>query len=571
MLRKNFIMEKKKIQHIFNGSTMLEIPYFQRSYVWDEENWRRFLDDFREICISKKEYFMGTYIMKQKPTPSGSRFGDLRLVIDGQQRFTTLILFFLVLSLKNDKYEKDFRNLFFNRQDDIVLSHNHTDKPIFDLLVKNEALTDTQKKEYANNNLYKAYLYFQNNIKPEDYDVDDLLRYVYFIPIDLEANDDEQQIFDTINSLGVRLTTAELLKNALYSNNELDLFKETWEECFEKDQTEKDFWDTIVGSRDKHSNIDSFLFAYINIYEDKDIRYKSLFNTYKEYLGPTLNNPSMKKAFIKDLVSYAKIYRQFIDPDIQTRVLSSNMNSIDRLNIVFFGLDTTTLLPYCLYVLKEAEPDQAEKIFGYLETYIVRRMLCHYWTKNYNKKFKTLLTNKVLTIDALRQNIMDGADTEDKMPTDLDLEKSITYDHTNAQAKGILYLLETGLREPGQDSTTVLSLDSYDLEHIMPKDWKTYWPLQTDTQEARDNRAYHIGLLGNKTLLAKGLNKSIKNRDFATKKTGISNNLGYNRYAVGLKTFDFASYNEWNESTIESRLDEIIEKIKIVWPYGNAR
>jgi hypothetical protein len=564
-------MEKKKIQHIFNGSTMLEIPYFQRSYVWDEENWRRFLDDFREICISKKEYFMGTYIMKQKPTPSGSRFGDLRLVIDGQQRFTTLILFFLVLSLKNDKYEKDFRNLFFNRQDDIVLSHNHTDKPIFDLLVKNEALTDTQKKEYANNNLYKAYLYFQNNIKPEDYDVDDLLRYVYFIPIDLEANDDEQQIFDTINSLGVRLTTAELLKNALYSNNELDLFKETWEECFEKDQTEKDFWDTIVGSRDKHSNIDSFLFAYINIYEDKDIRYKSLFNTYKEYLGPTLNNPSMKKAFIKDLVSYAKIYRQFIDPDIQTRVLSSNMNSIDRLNIVFFGLDTTTLLPYCLYVLKEAEPDQAEKIFGYLETYIVRRMLCHYWTKNYNKKFKTLLTNKVLTIDALRQNIMDGADTEDKMPTDLDLEKSITYDHTNAQAKGILYLLETGLREPGQDSTTVLSLDSYDLEHIMPKDWKTYWPLQTDTQEARDNRAYHIGLLGNKTLLAKGLNKSIKNRDFATKKTGISNNLGYNRYAVGLKTFDFASYNEWNESTIESRLDEIIEKIKIVWPYGNAR
>ena len=571
MLRKIFIMEKKKIQHIFNGSTMLEIPYFQRSYVWDEENWRRFLDDFREICISKKEYFMGTYIMKQKPTPSGSRFGDLRLVIDGQQRFTTLILFFLVLSLKNDKYEKDFRNLFFNRQDDIVLSHNHTDKPIFDLLVKNEALTDTQKKEYANNNLYKAYLYFQNNIKPEDYDVDDLLRYVYFIPIDLEANDDEQQIFDTINSLGVRLTTAELLKNALYSNNELDLFKETWEECFEKDQTEKDFWDTIVGSRDKHSNIDSFLFAYINIYEDKDIRYKSLFNTYKEYLGPTLNNPSMKKAFIKDLVSYAKIYRQFIDPDIQTRVLSSNMNSIDRLNIVFFGLDTTTLLPYCLYVLKEAEPDQAEKIFGYLETYIVRRMLCHYWTKNYNKKFKTLLTNKVLTIDALRQNIMDGADTEDKMPTDLDLEKSITYDHTNAQAKGILYLLETGLREPGQDSTTVLSLDSYDLEHIMPKDWKTYWPLQTDTQEARDNRAYHIGLLGNKTLLAKGLNKSIKNRDFATKKTGISNNLGYNRYAVGLKTFDFASYNEWNESTIESRLDEIIEKIKIVWPYGNAR
>ena len=54
-------MDKKKIQEIFTGSTMLEIPYFQRSYVWDEDNWKRFLDDFRDICISKKEYFMGIF------------------------------------------------------------------------------------------------------------------------------------------------------------------------------------------------------------------------------------------------------------------------------------------------------------------------------------------------------------------------------------------------------------------------------------------------------------------------------------------------------------------------------
>ena len=92
-----------------------------------------------------------------------------------------------------------------------------------------------------------------------------------------------------------------------------------------------------------------------------------------------------------------------------------------------------------------------------------------------------------------------------------------------------------------------------------------------DTTENRDNRVYHIGLLGNKTLLAKGLNKSIKNREFADKKTGVSGNLGYNKYAVGLKTFDFSSYSEWNETTIENRLNELIENIKIVWPYGNAR
>lgn len=552
---------------------MLEIPYFQRSYVWDEENWKRFLEDFREICIAKKEYFMGTYIMKQKPTPSGTRYGDVRAVIDGQQRFTTLILFFLVLANKNHKYEKDFESIFINRQNEIILSHNHSDKPIFELLTKNQELTDSQKEEYKNNNVYQAYLYFQKNIKPEDFDIDTLLRCVYFIPIDLEANDDEQQIFDTINSLGVRLTTAELLKNTLYSNNEIELFKETWEKCFEKDQGEKDFWDTIVGSREKHSNLDTFLYAYINIYDDKDIRYKSLFNSYKNYLGSTLNNSTMKEGFIKDLISYAEIYRKYIRPDIQSVVLSDFKNSINRLNIVFFGLDTTTLLPYCLYVLKNAKPEEADKIFGYLETYIVRRMLCHDWTKNYNKKFKTMLTNKIVTFDALYKNIMDSANNEDRLPTDLDLQKLINYDHTNAQTRGILYLLETGLRQPGKESTSVLPLDSYDLEHIMPKDWKQYWALEPslDTPDNRDNRIYHIGLIGNKTLLAKGLNKSIKNREYSTKKNGVADNFGYDHYAVGLKTFDFESYKNWNEDTIEERQSKLLEQIKIVWPYGNVR
>ena len=552
---------------------MLEIPYFQRSYVWDEDNWKRFLEDFKEICVAKRDYFMGTYIMKQKMTPSGSRHGDVRSVIDGQQRFTTLILFFLVLAIKNDKYADDFEHIFMNRQKEIILSHNHTDKPIFELLTKNANLSDSDKDLYKNNNVFQAYQYFQKNLNPEDYDVDTLLRCVYFIPIDLQQNDDEQQIFDTINSLGVRLTTAELLKNALFSNNEIDLFQNTWEKCFEKDQAEKDFWDSIVGSREKHSNLDTFLYAYINIYNDKDIRYKSLFNSYKEYLGNGINNPAMRAGFISDLIEYAEIYRKYINPDIQSVVLNDNKNSIDRMNVIFFGLDTTTVLPYCLYVLKNAIPEEQEKIFGYLETYIIRRMLCHDWTKNYNKKFKTMLTNKILTFKDLLANIMDGADTEDRLPTDLELQNKLNYDHTNAQARGILYLLETGLREPGKESTTVLPLDSYDLEHIMPKDWKTYWPLPADkdTPDNRDNRVEHIGLLGNKTLLAKGLNKSIKNREYSVKKTGISNNLGYNHYALGLKSFDFVSFEDWDETSIEIRHKDLIEKIKMVWPYSNVR
>lgn len=560
-------MDKNTIPLIFNPNAHLEIPYFQRSYVWDTDNWDRFLDDMKEVCITKKEYFMGTYITKEKKNTK------IMSVIDGQQRFTTLILFFLVLAIKNNAYAEHFARYFVNFEDEIVLKHNHSDRKIFELLVTNKGLSETQEKEYENNNVYQAYKYFEKNINTEDFNYKLLFKYVYFIPIELRDDDDEQQIFDTINSLGVRLTTAELLKNHLYSTEDLSLFEDTWEDCFEKDQKEKDFWDAIVGSREKHSNLDTFLYSYLNIYNDKDIRYKSLFNSYKEYLGQTLNNPGSKKGFIDDLIAYAKLYRKFINPDIQNEVLTECKNSIERLNIVFFGLDTTTLLPYCLYVLKNATKDEQDKIFGYLETYIIRRMLCHNWTKNYNKKFKTFLTNKILTFEDLLKNIMDGANTEDSIPTDADLDNNMFYDHTNAQSRGILYLLETGLRIPSKVTTSVLPLDSYDLEHIMPTEWTTYWPLKKgeDTQERIADRKKHIGYLGNKTLLAKGLNKSIKNNSFDVKKNGTPKVPGYNKYAVGLETFDFTKYNDWSEKTIEQRHNELLKQIKTVWPYSSVR
>ncbi len=566
-------MEKRRIQDIFSGTCQLEVPYFQRSYVWEEENWKRFLEDFKEICENQKDYFMGTYIMKQKPTPSGSRVGDVRAVIDGQQRFTTIVLFFLVLAIRNHQYDRDFKNIFFGRNTGVLLKHNHTDRPIFELLVRNSTLTNDDRRRYKTNKVFQVYEYFMKNLNPEDYDVDILLRHVYFSPIDLDQSDDEQQIFDTINSLGVRLTTAELLKNALFSNMEVELFKNTWEDCFEKNQSEKDFWDTIVGSREKHSNLDTFLYAYLSINVSSDIRYKSLFSSYTEYISQTIDAGTSKEEFITDLIEYAKIYRDKINPEIQSTVLRDSKNSIDRLNVVFFGLDTTTLLPYCLYVLKNASEDEANKIFGYLETYVVRRMLCHSSTKNYSKKFKTMINQRIVTFEELKRNILEGNETEDRMPTDADLENSVSYDHTNAQVRGILYLLEAGLRTPGRESTSILALENYDLEHIMPRDWRRYWalPYGENTTERSDNRDTHVGYLGNKTLLSKGLNKSIKNRDFRTKKEGLRLNTGYNQFAQGLMTFDCSNYSEWDETTIERRQQELINLIEKVWPYDSVR
>ena len=83
---------KRTISEIFNGGRILEIPFFQRSYVWDKEQWARLLEDMKAISSSNKPYFLGSVILKQQDTSSSSP-GEVRTLIDGQQRLTTLNIF----------------------------------------------------------------------------------------------------------------------------------------------------------------------------------------------------------------------------------------------------------------------------------------------------------------------------------------------------------------------------------------------------------------------------------------------------------------------------------------------
>ncbi len=81
---------KAIITGIFNGSTLIEIPFFQRSYVWNEELWQRLIDDMTYVVKSRKTHFLGSIILKQGQQPvQGDKFTARYTVVDGQQRLTT--------------------------------------------------------------------------------------------------------------------------------------------------------------------------------------------------------------------------------------------------------------------------------------------------------------------------------------------------------------------------------------------------------------------------------------------------------------------------------------------------
>ena len=228
---------KRTINDIFTGNKMLEIPFFQRSYVWQKSEWERMLDDIENVCATNEPYFMGSVILKQQQTQSNSAVGDVRTVIDGQQRLTTISILLKVLSLKTDA-QKKFDRRFCLDDDRPVLQHSFNDVESYNRIMK------LDKIEYlsAKDTITSAYMYFAENLDPAKVDFDVICSKIMFVGIDLNYDENEQQIFDTINSLGVRLTTAELLKNYFFSRNDLTLYETYWKNIFEKDEDTRSYW-----------------------------------------------------------------------------------------------------------------------------------------------------------------------------------------------------------------------------------------------------------------------------------------------------------------------------------------
>ncbi len=555
---------KGNIDKIFQKGRSIEIPFFQRSYVWEKESLERFLDDMKFTNDNKQEYFMGAIILKDEPTASTEL--SKKTLIDGQQRLSTIMLFFKVVC-ETKKREDLFKEKFYNANEDIILIHNHNDLKVFEAIVNGE-LTDDIREDYKNNNILKCYDFFKKEEKElKDIEIEELLNNLYFAVIDLKVDEDEQQIFDTINSLGVSLTTAELLKNELFSGQKEDLYGRTWKKTFESDEDIKKFWDEkITSGRQYRVNIDFLLQSYLLIEsgaKEKYMTLKSLFNNYKDFLKEGFKD---QESFVERLVECAKVYKKNIDSSLLNEAIDKK-SAIERLNIVIFGAGITTVVPYILYILETVNDDkEQQKMFSLLENYLIRRLVCKETTKNYNNLFASFIRNKIDSLEKLVEKLY-SIDSIDRFPDDKSLkegfEKNKLY---NQQAKTILYLIENSIRED-KESTALHPFSGYSLEHIMPKKWRNKWDRGLSDEQERD-RDQLLLTLGNLTIITSKLNSSIVDGDWNTKKQGGKNKGGLEKFGKGIKIFDdVLGLDVWDEEEIKKRSDDLCDKAINIWEY----
>ena len=566
-------------QLLADGHTFY-VPFYQRAYVWTEKLWSRFIRDMEYISKTDEEYFIGSVILK-KLGASGIETARWA-VVDGQQRLTTLAVFYKVISLKDPNLHNPFDKRFRLDNNDLSIKHSLNDKEAFDKIAN--LTQDVELDGEDKSNLIKAYNYFRNNVDVSKINHLHIQARLWFIAIYLEANENEHKIFDTINSLGMSLNTEELLKNHLFTSATLDDYRAIWRPVFEADDACLTYWktETSVGSMGKKTLSDRFFHTLLQIImhdprnnissadrsEFRKYDDESEFNNYQKVIE---SGSWDKIEFAKEVTAYASIFKQIYSKKAIQDDPESSKTPLKRILLVIFTLDVYTAIPYLLYILKNvADTAEQDKIFTLLESYIIRRQICNKVVKNYSDLFtESLIGQQILTYDALVEYLSNKKPYESlHMPYDAEIEDSFGSNSnlTAEKARGILYLLESKLREVAGSQTVLHPFTKYTLEHLMPQKWEDNWEIPSGLNEVeefefKNNRNKVIATLGNMAIITQGLNSSASNNKWKKKLDG-----GLRDKAGDLLTMkDVVNKSKWDESTIASRAEWLAGKANEVW------
>lgn len=213
------------------------------------------------------------------------------------------------------------------------------------------------------------------------------------------------------------------------------------------------------------------------------------------------------------------------------------------------------------------DEEKRNGLFEFIENYIMRRMVVKATTKNYTKLFTdSLITNKILSKEKFQIYLKSRSDKTNFFPSDIDLKRGFNNSILiNKQSAGIIYLIESKIRNRKKQATQLLGIKKYSLEHLMPKKWENKW-LEVPTKEAKDLRNFTLKTLGNLAIITQSLNASIRDSNWSTKKQGSGKKKGLVHYSGGIETLaPYLDLEEWNEDEIRKRADFLYNKAKSIW------
>ena len=546
------------------GQVQYRIPLFQRTYNWGEPQWGRLWEDLRAIYGMNKprNHFIGSVVAQPVPTIPG-RVSQY-VLIDGQQRMTTLLILLGVIrerarreperwgSLANEIRDMYLTNQYKRGDEKPKLVPSKRDRAPFRAIVDG-------KTPPADSRVGRAWQYFDGKLSAGGaIDLEKLKIRVTdcldMVSVMLEADDNPNRIFESLNYTGLSLSAADLIRNYLFMNIR---------DPYKQDAAYEKHWYPMQ-ERLAHDDVDRqsmFFWRYLMMDGSLPKRERGeIFEGIKREIGGDADDKSIIEA-LRRFHEFSRCYLQVVAPSVYGKHKEVT-RQINRLR--WWGLDISySFLMKALSHVKSDDiaPSDLAKVVRMLESFVVRRHALGYNQSGLRVLFSRMSANVDFENDFVesskRHLVRQGWPDDDAFIRGL-VRRRLYVPSRSSRARLILNTLEHSLRreslsefkesrDPNDENITI--------EHIMPQNLTREWrdALGPDSVEIH-SRLLHT--LGNLTLT--GYNPEMSDKPFRKKKTWLAKpNFALNS--------SFKNLDEWNAETIEQRGRKLAELAAKLW------
>lgn len=501
---------------IGTNKVLFRIPVYQRNYDWSDSNCNRLLDDVYTIIETGDKHFLGTIVFMA--AKSGGFALQEYIIIDGQQRLTTLMLILKALSVVaqsvgdecyHEIEEQYLHNKYCDEEFKVKLKPIKTDNRQF-LLLLNGKLDEMDEETHIYQNFILCKERFERwcsrGINPSA--VLDALTKLEIVEIVLtKGEDDPQVIFESINSTGLELSNADLIRNYLLMNAD------------DQERLYEDYWlfiEKTLRNKMDYSNLDDFFMQYIVYKTSKPVNSRQLYSSFVKLFK---DSGYTQESILEELKYYAEIFGAFV---YGSKAYSEKINKyLKSLRL----LNQTTCYPFLFHVFDDYHHnviDEAtvEKILHFILSYLLRRLVCGVpsntlrglFTYLYNRIFK-VSSNKKKYYESLNKFLF-TVSSKDVVPSTAEFERSLQRANiygNNALCRFLLLDIENG------DGKEVLQAENLTIEHIMPQTLSADWNYINPEEHEQ-----YLHTLGN--LSVTGYNSELSNKSFKEKQEIIREN-----------------------------------------------
>lgn len=541
---------------LIKGPKQFVIPIYQRTYSWQIAQCSKLLSDIIRISNDPTipGHFIGSVVYFQESIHTLSDVPQL-LVIDGQQRLTTITLLIAALAefIKDHDIEIDtsftkLQNYYLlnvEEEGDLrykLLLTKRDKETIINIIKAVKLPADYSQRVWENFDFFKKQLSVENAAV-----IYNGIQRLFVVDVALEREKDNPQlIFESLNSTGLDLSQADLIRNYVLMGQELALQTELYEK----------YWYPMESNygNDYVTTFNSFMRDYLSVKTGQIPRIDRVYGAFKNYVEADKTGISITDA-VKDIYKFSEYYVNMVLTKEPDKDLNKAFRSIAKLKV---DVSYPFLLPvYHDYATGRITKEEFLSVISYVENYVFRRAICGIPTNSLNKTFATLYKsfNKANYVEGLEAafQLLDGYK---RFPDDREFEKEIMVkDLYNFRSRNyLLSKLENFNRKE------FVNIDEYTIEHVLPQNpnlspaWQAM--LGENWKKIQDS---YLHTLGNLTLT--GYNSELSDRSFAEKK---SIEGGFDESPIKLNGY-MQKVNEWNEVNIKTRAAQLASLAVQIW------